>query len=302
MSSPAIQPETDIQLALQNYQARVERSLTRNLPSADESPARLHDAMRYATLNGGKRIRAALVYAVGAALGCHEELLLDDAACAVELIHAYSLVHDDLPCMDDDELRRGQPTCHRAFDEATALLVGDALQALAFEILSAHPQHSEQRIRMIRTLSVASSSRGMAGGQAIDLESVGKTLDFGQLEDMHNRKTGALILAAVQMGGLAANADDAVMTNLESYGRAIGLAFQVADDILDVEGDTSILGKKAGADAALGKPTYPGIMGLEQAKAQANKLRQDALESVADLGDNGGLLSGIANYIVERAS
>lgn len=289
-------------MALINFQTRVERSLARMLPPAGESPARLHEAMQYATLNGGKRIRAALVYATGEALGCDEVLLLDDAACAVELIHAYSLVHDDLPCMDDDDLRRGQPTCHRAFDEATALLVGDALQALAFEILSGHEQHSDRRIQMIKILAEASSSRGMAGGQAIDLESVGKTLELEQLEDMHNRKTGALILASVQMGGLAANADSAAMASLNAYGRAIGLAFQVTDDILDVEGDTDILGKKAGADAALGKPTYPGIMGLEQAKAQANRLRQDALESVANLGDNGGLLFGIANYIVERTS
>lgn len=302
MSTPAIQSTPDIQAALLNYQARVERSLARMLPSASESPARLHEAMQYATLNGGKRIRAALVYATGEALGCEEGLLLDDAACAVELIHAYSLVHDDLPCMDNDDLRRGKPTCHRAFDEATALLVGDALQALAFEILSSHEQGSEQRIKMIKILAEASSSRGMAGGQAIDLESVGKTLDLEQLEDMHSRKTGALILAAVQLGGLAADADSATMASLSEYGQAIGLAFQVADDILDVEGDTDILGKKAGADAALGKPTYPGIMGLEQAKAQANRLRRDALESVTNLGDNGGLLSGIANYIVERSN
>jgi geranylgeranyl pyrophosphate synthase len=290
LNNPAINPAPDIQAALLRYQ------------SAGESPARLHEAMHYATLNGGKRIRAALVYATGETLDCDEGLLLDDAACAVELIHAYSLVHDDLPCMDDDDLRRGKPTCHRAFDEATALLVGDALQALAFEILSRQEQQSEQRLKMIKILAEASSSRGMAGGQAIDLESVGQTLDLAQLEDMHNRKTGALILASVQLGGLAANADNSTTAQLNAYGRAIGLAFQVADDILDVEGDTDILGKKAGADAALGKPTYPGIMGLEQAKAQANRLRRDALESAANLGDNGGLLSGIANYIVERSN
>jgi len=257
--------------------------------------------MQYATLNGGKRIRAALVYAAGETLGCDDGLLLDDAACAVELIHAYSLVHDDLPCMDDDDLRRGKPACHRAYDEATALLAGDALQALAFEVLSANETHSNRRIQMIRILAEASSSRGMAGGQAIDLESVGKTLDISQLEEMHNRKTGALILASVQLGGLAANAKSDEMVSLTEYGRAIGLAFQVADDILDVEGETETLGKTAGADAALGKPTYPGIMGLEQAKAQANRLRHTALESVANLGDNKGLLSDIANYIVERS-
>ncbi len=302
MNKTAPQTVPELQSTLLSYQARVEQALSRSLPATRESPKRLHEAMHYATLNGGKRIRAALVYAVGETLGCNNDLLLDDAACAVELIHAYSLVHDDLPCMDDDDLRRGQPTCHRAYDEATALLVGDALQALAFEILSGHKQHSDQRIKMINILACASSSRGMAGGQAIDLESVGKTLDLEQLEDMHNRKTGALILASVQLGGLAANADRPATTSLENYGRAIGLAFQVADDILDVEGDTDVLGKKAGADAALGKPTYPGLMGLEQAKAQANRLRRNALESVADLGDNEGLLSSIANYIVERAN
>ncbi len=302
MNEPAPQTTPDIQSALLNYQARVEKALSQSLPAANESPTRLHEAMHYATLNGGKRIRAALVYAVGEALGCDDDSLLDDAACAVELIHAYSLVHDDLPCMDDDDLRRGQPTCHRAFDEATALLVGDALQALAFEILSGNEQQGKQRIKMIKILAEASSSRGMAGGQAIDLESVGKTLTLDQLEDMHNRKTGALILASVQLGGLAAGADGPAMTSLNTYGEAIGLAFQVADDILDVEGDTDILGKTAGADAALGKPTYPGIMGLEQAKTQANQLRRKALESVANLGDNAGLLNGIANYIVERSS
>jgi len=302
LNKPAPQITPDIHSTLLTYQARVEQALSQRLPATHESPKRLHEAMHYATLNGGKRIRAALVYAVGETLGCQKGLLLDDAACAVELIHAYSLVHDDLPCMDDDDLRRGQPTCHRAYDEATALLVGDALQALAFEILSGHELQSDQCIKMINILARASSSRGMAGGQAIDLESVGKTLNLDQLEDMHNRKTGALILASVQLGGLAAAADSDTTASLESYGRAIGLAFQVADDILDVEGDTDILGKKAGADAALGKPTYPGLMGLEQAKAQANRLRRNALESVANLGDNKGVLSSIANYIVERAN
>jgi len=259
--------------------------------------------MRYATLNGGKRVRAALVYAAGEALGAASEVL-DVPACAVELIHAYSLVHDDLPCMDDDDLRRGRPTCHRAFGEATALLAGDALQSLAYELLADDPRLGplapEQRVRMIATLAKAAGSDGMAGGQAIDLDSVGKTLDPQTLQDMHARKTGALIHASVMLGALAARGTDNRVAALDQYGNAVGLAFQIVDDILDVEGDTATLGKTARADAARNKPTYPAVLGLDRARERARELHKQALESLAPFGDNGQMLAGLASFILER--
>lgn len=297
MSSPAE--------ILKRFQTRVERALDQHLPSAATPPRRLHEAMRYATLNGGKRIRAALVYAAGGALGV-AEVQLDAPACAVELIHAYSLVHDDLPCMDDDDLRRGKPSCHRAFDEATALLVGDALQSLAFDILAGDTGLSNnidaaQRLRMIATLARAVGASGMAGGQAIDLASVGKNLSWVELQDMHARKTGALIQAAVMLGALAkADIGAAQMEALEQYGRAIGLAFQIVDDILDVEGSTQTLGKTAGADRARHKPTYPAVMGLAEAKVRARELHQSALESLRALGDNGRTLADLAGFVIAR--
>jgi len=259
--------------------------------------------MRYATLDGGKRVRAALVYAAGEALGAPSEVL-DVPACAVELIHAYSLVHDDLPCMDDDDLRRGRPTCHRAFGEATALLAGDALQSLAYELLADDPRLDPlapaQRVRMIATLAKAAGSDGMAGGQAIDLDSVGKTLDPQTLQDMHARKTGALIHASVMLGALASGGTDNRVAALEEYGHAVGLAFQIVDDILDVEGDTATLGKTARADAARNKPTYPAVLGLDRARQRARELHQQALESLAAFGDNGQMLAGLASFILER--
>ncbi len=288
---------------LKEFRHRVELALDGCLPDASIPPSRLHEAMRYATLNGGKRIRACLVYAAGRAVGALDEML-DVPACAVELVHAYSLVHDDLPCMDDDDLRRSKPTCHRAYDEATALLVGDALLTLAFELLASNgpPVISPaQRVKMIATLSGGIGSRGMAGGQAIDLASVGKKLSPHELEDMHRRKTGALIRTSVLLGTLAREGvEPRVMEALDRYGQAIGLAFQIADDILDVEGKTEALGKTAGADEARNKPTYPAILGLDGAKARATELHCTALESLAPLGDNGHLLAEIADYIVER--
>ena len=289
---------------LAHYRARVEQALEARLPRADTTPTALHAAMRYATLNGGKRIRAALVYATGETLGA-APASLDPPACAVELIHAYSLVHDDLPCMDDDELRRGQPTCHKAFDEATAMLAGDALQSLAFEILAGDPAlevDAQRRQEMILTFARAIGAEGMAGGQAIDLAVVGRPLGPEALEDMHARKTGALIRASVCLGALAApDAGAALLEDLDAYGRHIGLAFQIVDDILDVEGSTEVLGKTAGADQALGKPTYPAVLGMEAAKARALALRDAALESLGPLGDNAKVLEGIAHYIVDRA-
>ncbi|OGI44895.1 MAG: geranyl transferase [Candidatus Muproteobacteria bacterium RBG_16_64_11] len=288
---------------LARYRQRVERALDRCLPPADTPPARLHTAMRYACLAGGKRLRASLVYATGESLGVPIEAL-DAPACAVECLHAYSLVHDDLPTMDNDDLRRGKPTCHKAFDEATALLVGDALQSLAFEILAndtgtgAAPA---RRLQMIAQLAHAAGSKGMAGGQAIDLASVGKTLTAAELEAMHLRKTGALITAAVRLGALAhAATPDATLERLADYGRCLGLAVQITDDILDIEADTATLGKPQGSDAARAKPTYPAILGLEAAKSAGRDLHRQALASLGGLGDNMRFLADIADYIIER--
>jgi farnesyl diphosphate synthase len=288
---------------LRRFQHRVEHALDACLPAAAQAPARLHEAMRYVTLDGGKRVRASLVYAAGQAVGA-PDAALDVPACAVELIHAYSLVHDDLPCMDDDDLRRGKPTCHKAYDEATALLAGDALQSLAFEILARDPAltiDTARRLRMIMLLAEAAGSHGMAGGQAIDLASGGKTLMLLQLEDMHLRKTGALIRAAVLLGAHAREGVAAEkLTALENYSRAIGLAFQITDDILDVEGKAETLGKNPGMDRARGKSTYPQVLGLAEAKARAQVLHMQALESLAPLGDNGGVLAELAGFIIER--
>ncbi|TAM43976.1 MAG: (2E,6E)-farnesyl diphosphate synthase [Gammaproteobacteria bacterium] len=288
---------------LTRYRERAERALDARLPPAATAPARLHEAMRYATLGGGKRVRACLVYAAGAALGAREEAL-DAPACAVELIHAYSLVHDDLPCMDDDDLRRGKPTCHKAYDEATALLVGDSLQTLAFELLAHDASLAvspARRLEMITVLARATGSSGMAGGQAIDLASVGKKLVLNELQDMHARKTGALIRAAVQLGALAVeHADKNLIAALDHYAESVGLAFQIADDVLDVEGETGVLGKRAGADKARGKPTYATLLGPDGARTKAKALLDRALESLGPLGDNGVTLAQLARYIVER--
>lgn len=278
----------------------MERALAAHLSPVTAPPAaRLLEAMRYATLNGGKRVRASLIYATGDAVQGDDDLL-DDAACAVELIHSYSLIHDDLPCMDNDDLRRGKPTCHRAFDEATALLAGDALQALAFEILSR--REDLRRVTMLRLLSHAIGVHGMAGGQALDLAAVGLPLSPAEIEDMHRRKTGALIHASVMLGlhAAARPVDARIAEALHRYGWAVGLAFQIIDDVLDVEGETATMGKASGADRALGKPTYPSVLGLDAAKARARTLQAVALESLAPLGDNAGALSDLARYIVER--
>lgn len=282
--------------------ARAEAALAARLPDSASPPVRLHAAMRYATLDGGKRLRAALVYATGESLGA-EGSTLDTPACALELIHAYSLIHDDLPAMDNDDLRRGKPTVHRAFDEATAILAGDALQTLAFEILARDPipgLEPELRLLMVLQLTEASGSIGMAGGQAIDLAAVGKSLTLTELKDMHARKTGALIRAAVALGALAAGAPADQLKRLDRYATEIGLAFQIVDDILDVEGDTATLGKPQGSDQQRGKPTYPAILGLEQARALARECRVNALESLAPLGDNAWLLRDIADFILQR--
>ncbi len=288
---------------LNRFQQRAERALDARLPATELTPSTLHAAMRYVTLDGGKRVRASLVYAAGQAVGAPDSAL-DVPACAVELIHAYSLVHDDLPSMDNDDLRRGKPTCHKAYDEATALLAGDALQSLAFEILAqdaALTISSHQRLNMIALLAQAAGSQGMAGGQAIDLASAGQSISLMQLEDMHRRKTGALIHAAVMLGAhTQENTAAAKLQALEQYSRAVGLAFQITDDILDVEGRADTLGKNPGVDQARGKPTYTSVLGLAEAKKRAKMLRAQALESLTPLGDNGALLADLAEFIIER--
>jgi farnesyl diphosphate synthase len=286
----------------------VERVLARVLPHEDAVPARLHRAMRYSVLGGGKRVRAALVFAsahaCGAALSSQHDaeraLAQDLAAAAVELVHAYSLVHDDLPCMDDDVLRRGRPTVHVQFDEATALLAGDALQPLAFDLLAQMPIAPELIVQAIRDLARAAGSLGMAGGQAIDLESVGKALTQQALQQMHVLKTGALLEASVSLGGLAGGASAPQRQALDAYAAAMGLAFQVIDDVLDVTADSSQLGKTPGKDAAANKPTYVTLMGLAQARTFAGELHQRALAALRPLGDSAALLAGLADFIVLR--
>ena len=286
-------------------QARVDAALEPLFVAPTKELERLYAAMRYSVMNGGKRVRPLLVYAACEALEGDLERA-DGAACAVELIHAYSLVHDDLPAMDDDDLRRGQPTTHKAFDEASAILAGDGLQSLAFEVLADHrrnPQDAETRLQMIELLSQAAGPAGMVGGQAIDLGSVGRRLDQQALEVMHRHKTGALIEASVQLGALASgNADEPALRSLQHYAQAIGLAFQVQDDILDVESDTATLGKTQGKDEANHKPTYPALLGMEAAKAYALELRDQALHALRPFGDSAEPLRELARYIVERRS
>ncbi|MGB9670011.1 MAG: (2E,6E)-farnesyl diphosphate synthase [Halothiobacillaceae bacterium] len=293
--------DTLLLLALKAAASRVEAALERALP-AEPAPsplARLVEAMRYAVLGPGKRVRPFLVYASGE-LADADTAALDAPACALEMMHAYSLVHDDLPAMDDDDLRRGRPTCHRAFDEATAILVGDALQTRAFELLAEAPGLAEKtRIAMISTLARAAGSQGMVGGQAIDLAAIGQRPELAALERMHRMKTGALIEASVILGALAGNPDEAMLERLTRYARAIGLAFQVRDDILDVTADSQILGKTQGKDAAHAKPTYVSLLGLEAAQILAGKLRDEA-EAALDGLPRADHLRALARYIVER--
>ena len=287
------------------YQARIEKVVEESLRLPDPGTERLREAMRYSVLGGGKRLRPLLVYFTGECLGAPLDEL-DAPAAAVELIHVYSLVHDDLPAMDDDDLRRGRPTCHRAFDEATAILVGDALQALAFDVLANVTNGNSaqrERLAMIRILARASGTAGMAGGQAIDLVSVGQTLGIEALENMHRRKTGALIQGSVLLGAAAAGVSGGdEFAVLERFGEHIGLAFQIQDDILDVEGNAALLGKRTGADAARRKPTYPSTAGLDGARTRALQLRDLALKELAALGARGEALSDLARYVVSRVT
>ena len=285
------------------HSERTESALDRLLDSAQVTPQRLHEAMRYAAQGGGKRIRPLLVYAAGELgdqFSQEKNAALDAAAVAIECIHAYSLVHDDLPCMDDDDLRRGRPTVHKAFDEATALLVGDALQTRAFEILATAQCDMNNRLRMISVLAAASGSRGMAGGQAIDLESVGKKLDLAGLQQMHAMKTGALLSCAVELGGIAADLNANQLAQLQKYSKALGLAFQIVDDVLDATADSQTLGKTAGKDAANDKPTYVTLMGLDYAQKQAKELQETAISSLDSFGDQAQALKDLALLVVNR--
>ncbi|NOY66852.1 MAG: (2E,6E)-farnesyl diphosphate synthase [Gammaproteobacteria bacterium] len=293
----------DFKSQVNEYQNRVKTALDHWLPKTCMHPQKLHEAMRYSAISNGKFIRPLLVYATGDALSLAREQL-DGIACSVETIHAYSLIHDDLPAMDDDDLRRGKPTSHIQYGEAMAILAGDALQALAFYIIAHDTKldvDSDTRLKMINTLSLSCGSRGMAGGQAIDLLSIGKSLDIAQLEDMHIHKTGALIRASVIMSACAStNIPESTLEHLDHYSKCVGLAFQIRDDILDVEGDTEVIGKQQGADFALNKPTYPALLGLDGAKQRAQELHEEAMDSLSSLNHQADMLRQISEYIVKR--
>ena len=293
---------TDFQTWAAAGHERTEAFLQRVLPAPEIAPQRLHAAMRYAVLGGGKRVRPLLAYAAGEVSQADPERVVV-AGAAVEIIHAYSLVHDDLPCMDDDVLRRGKPTCHVEFDEPTALLVGDALQSLAFQLIGEYrlSDDAAAQLQMIKLLAVAAGSRGMAGGQAIDLAAVGRTLSVPELEFMHIHKTGALIRAAAVLGARCGSGlTEAEFARVDAFAKAVGLAFQVVDDVLDAEAPTATLGKTAGKDAEQGKPTYVSAMGIAQARAFAEELRQQALQAIAPFGTRGARLAQLADFIVLR--
>jgi farnesyl diphosphate synthase len=293
--------DPDFRAWMSGIQQRIEARLAAMLPESCIAPERLHGAMRYAVLGGGKRVRALLAHAAGELTGATAERV-DRVACAVELIHAYSLVHDDMPCMDDDVLRRGKPTVHVEYDEATALLTGDALQSLAFQVLAEQPitDAPADQLEMVALLARASGSRGMAGGQAIDLDAVGKQISRAELEFMHIHKTGALIRAAVLLGARCGSSGPAALDALDRYGKLVGLLFQVVDDILDAQADTATLGKTAGKDADNNKPTYVSLLGVAEARRLADTLLEDALLAVHPLGPAAARLSELAKFIVHR--
>jgi farnesyl diphosphate synthase len=295
-------PDTaETRALLAAWRQRADAALASALPNADADPRSLHAAMRHAVLLGGKRMRPLLVYATGRALGL-EAGKLDEAAAAVELIHAYSLVHDDLPAMDDDALRRGQPTVHVAFDEATAILAGDALQSLAFEVLARAPLDSDARVAMLAELARASGAAGMCGGQALDIAATGHgaRLEIRALERLHALKTGALLRACIRLGVLAANGDASTSARLDGFANALGLAFQVRDDLLDVEGDSATLGKTAGKDVAQAKATFPALIGVEASRARLAELASSMHEALAPLNENASALRALASMVVER--
>ena len=288
---------------LETWRVRMERALAARLPQPDLVPARLHEAMRYSVLGGGKRIRPALLFATALTLGLSEDEV-EAAACAIELVHVYSLVHDDLPAMDDDDMRRGRPTCHKAYDEATALLVGDALQPLAFQLLAvdeALPASPAIRLRLIDLLAQAIGTFGMAGGQAIDLAVQGMRLDIGQVEDMHARKTGALIRASVLMAAeCAPSLDTSLYGALNRFATAVGLAFQIQDDLLDLTGDALTLGKATGADSERAKPTHPAIIGIAASQQRVRLLHNQAISALAPFGERAQPLRSLAHWLLSR--
>jgi geranylgeranyl pyrophosphate synthase len=290
---------------LSQWQTRMEQALASRLPGADEIPTRLHEAMRYCVLGGGKRIRPALVFATGRTLGL-AETQVEAAACAIELVHVYSLVHDDLPAMDDDDLRRGRPTCHKAYDEATAVLVGDALQPLAFQLLARDPMLPADpaiRLKLIDLLAEASGTFGMAGGQAIDLAVQGQAIGITEVEQMHARKTGALIKVSVMMAAACMPTLSAALADsLGRFATAVGLAFQIQDDLLDVLGDVSTLGKATGADSARAKPTYPAVIGVTASQQRMHKLHVEALEALLPFGAAAEPLRLLAEWLLKRQS
>lgn len=305
MSSSNAVPKDDngFVKVLSFYQERVDKALLVHLPEDDSNSTQLPAAMRYAVTNGGKRVRPVLAYATGKALGIPLDRI-DIPACSLEMMHAYSLVHDDLPAMDDDDLRRGKPTCHKAFDEATAILAGDALQALAFTLLALNNDadiSDTAKLNMVKILGDASGAAGMAAGQAIDLESVGRQLTLSELENMHSHKTGALIKASVLLPAMLIDqSNESLLARLDKYAGAVGLCFQIVDDILDVVSDTETLGKTQGADIALNKPTYPALLGLDGARAHARNMHEEALSAIDGMGPDFDELRMLSNYIVER--
>jgi geranylgeranyl pyrophosphate synthase len=293
----------DFGVQLESWRVRMEHALAARLPQPHILPARLHEAMRYSVLGGGKRIRPALLFATARAVGlCEDDV--EAAACAIELVHVYSLVHDDLPAMDNDDLRRGRPTCHKAYDEATALLVGDALQPLAFQLLASDPKVPASpaiRLRLIDMLAQAIGTFGMAGGQAIDLAAQGTRLDIGQVEDMHARKTGAVIRASVLMAAECSPLLDAELyAALNCFATAVGLAFQIQDDLLDVTGDVTTLGKATGADSERAKPTHPAIIGIPASQLRVRNLHTQAINALAPLGDRAESLRSLAHWLLSR--
>ena len=279
---------------------RIEGALRQHLPSLQRLPIELHEAMHYSVMTSGKRIRPLLVYAAGHAFGATPGIL-DKPACAAEFIHVFSLIHDDLPAMDDDDLRRGQPTCHVKFGDAIAILAGDALQSLAFEILCDSDVTEAMRLQMIAALAVATGSHGMAGGQAMDLTATGKGLTLPELENLHIHKTGALIRSSVLMGAMTATSDTGQLQQLDHYGKCIGLAFQIVDDILDITGDTESLGKTGGKDAAQKKTTYASLLGLSQARERAAQLYDDAIASLESFDERADPLRELAKLIIQRS-
>lgn len=297
LSVLACEPGFDARI--EAYRSRIERLLGSHLPPADTEPRSLHAAMRYATLDGGKRMRPLLCYATAETLALPPEAV-DEAACAVELIHAFSLIHDDLPAMDDDALRRGRPTVHKAFGVATAILAGDALQTLAFQVLSRSGGSAAARAAMLRELTEAAGSLGMTGGQAMDLEAEGKRLDLAHLEDLHRRKTGCLIRASVMMASAETRASDAARTALDAFATHIGLAFQIRDDLLDVTGDEAVIGKTHGADAAHHKSTFPALLGVRAAEQRCDAVYAEALRALEPLGNSAQPLRWMADHLVHR--